>query len=143
MVETSGRTPAHFGDTGWSGFLDPLRHVASKVADFFSPSAEAAASKNDYEINIELPGVPESGINVSVDHGMLLVTGEKHFERKEEGKTYFFSERSYGKFQRSFRLPEDADQDKVDATYKDGVLCLRIAKKQVTDNMKKIEVRKL
>ncbi len=143
MVETSGRAPIQFGDTGWTGFFDPLRQMASRVADFFSPSAEAAASKDVYEINIELPGVPESGINVSMDHGTLLVTGEKHFEKKEEGKTYFFSERSYGKFQRSFRLPEDADQDKADATYKDGVLCLRIAKKKATDSTKKIEVRKL
>ncbi len=141
MVETSGRTPIHLGDNWWGGFFDPLRHVASKVADFFAPSAEAAASKDIYEINIELPGVVESDINVSVDRETLLVTGEKYFERNEEGKTYFFSERSYGKFQRSFRLPVDADHDKVEATFKDGVLCLRIAKKPVSDSVKKIEIR--
>jgi len=143
MVETSGRTPVHYGDSWWGNFADPLRHVASKVAEFFAPSAEATGNKDAYEISIELPGVAESDIEISVDHGTLLVAGEKHFERKEEGKSYFFSERSYGKFQRSFRLPADADQNKIDATYKDGVLHILVAKTHASETLKKIGIRKL
>lgn len=143
MVETSGRTPTHYGDNWWAGFFDPLRGIASRVADFFAPSAEAAGSESAYEINIELPGVAEADIHIEVDHGTLMVSGEKAFERTEEGKTYFFSERSYGRFQRSFRLPTDADQDKIDATYKDGVLGVRIAKKKAGAEARRIDIRKL
>lgn len=143
MVEQSGRTPTHYGDNWWAGFVDPLRSLASKVADFFAPSAEAAGDKDAYDINIELPGVAEKDIHVTVDHGTLMVSGEKAFVRTEEAKTYFFSERSYGRFQRSFRLPADADAETVDATYKDGVLTVRIAKKKTADGARKIEIRKL
>lgn len=141
MVESSGRTPLHYGDNWWSGFFDPLRQVAAKVADFFSPSAEAAGDKDAYEITLELPGVAHKDIDITVDHGTLLVSGEKQFERTEEGKTYFFSERSYGRFQRSFRLPADADQEKVDAACKDGVLTIRIAKKAAGSGSRTIEIR--
>ena len=130
MVESSGRVPLHSGEGWWTGVTDPLRQFTSKVADFFSPSAEAAGSEQYYEISIELPGVAEKDIDISVDHNTLSVVGEKKVERKEEGKTYFFTERSYGRFQRSFRLPSDADQDKIKATYKDGVLNLLVAKTQ-------------
>lgn len=143
MVESSGRTPTHYGDNWWGGFFDPLRQMASKVADFFAPSAEAAGDENTYEISIELPGVAEKDISVSIEHGTLMVSGEKHVQRTEEGKTYFFSERSYGRFQRSFRLPTDADQDKIDATYKDGVLCIKIAKKSAGAEARKIDIRKM
>ncbi|MDJ0969856.1 MAG: Hsp20/alpha crystallin family protein, partial [Kiloniellales bacterium] len=58
------------------------------------------------------------------------------------GRTYFFSEREYGAFQRSFRLPPDADGEKVDAEFRDGVLCLRIAKRSASQAAgRKIEVR--
>ena len=71
-----------------------------------------------------------------------MVRGEKRFERSETGRTYFFSEREYGAFQRSFRLPPDADGEKTDAEFKDGVLCLRIAKRAASQAVgKKIEVR--
>lgn len=143
MVEASGRAPTPYGDNWWTGFFDPLRNAATKVADFFSPSAEASGGMDAYEISVELPGVSENDITIAVDQGMLTVTGEKHFERKEEGRTYFFSERSYGRFQRSFRLPADADQEKIDATVKDGVLCIMVAKKTAADASKKIEIRKL
>jgi HSP20 family protein len=67
-------------------------------------------------------------INVDVHDGRLIVTGEKRTSRAEEGKSYYLSERAYGKFQRVFRLPSDADEGKISATIKDGVLYIKIAK---------------
>ena len=143
MVETSGRAPSQFGDIWASGVLDPLRTLTSKVADFFAPAAEASGATEHYEVDVELPGVAESDINIAVDHNVLMITGEKKHERKEEGRTFFFSERSYGRFQRSFRLPGDADQDKIDATHKDGVLTIRIAKTRPSKpGGRKIEIHK-
>jgi HSP20 family protein len=142
MVESSDRIPTQYGDNWWSGVVDPLRGLTSKVADFFAPSAEAADSKDAYDICIELPGVLEKDINVSVDHSTLTVSGEKNFEKTEEGKTYFFSERSYGRFQRSFRLPANADAEHIDACFKDGVLEILIAKKAANEDTRTIKVRK-
>lgn len=143
MTETSDRTPSHFKDNWWSGAFDPLRHLASQVADFFAPTAEAAGDKDAYEITVELPGVNEKDINITIDNGMLMVSGEKHLEKVEKGKSYFFSERRYGRFQRSFHLPTNADQDTIDATFKDGVLMIRIAKNTPDNNVKTIDVRRV
>ena len=128
MVESAGRSSSPFADIWSSSYLDPLRTLTSKVADFFAPAAEASGATEYYEVDIELPGVAESDINVTIDHNVLMITGEKKHERTEEGRTFFFSERSYGRFQRTFRLPADADQDKIHAIHKNGVLTVRIAK---------------
>lgn len=142
MVENSGRTPMHFGDAWWGNVMDPLRQFASKVADFFAPAAEASHTQDNYEICLELPGVPEDDISIRIDRNMLTVSGEKKFERQHKGRDFFFSEFSYGKFQRSFRLPEDADEDHVQATYTDGVLNITVPKKAVGHSGKKIEITK-
>ena len=70
------------------------------------------------------------------------IKGEKRSEREEKGRTYFFSEREYGAFQRSFRLPEDAQADDVTADFKDGVLTVKVPKAgPPPDRTKKIKVR--
>ncbi|MDH3692501.1 MAG: Hsp20/alpha crystallin family protein [Gammaproteobacteria bacterium] len=117
----------------WPSLMDPLRHAGERIADFFAPSTDASATDQNYEIDIELPGVPSENIDVAVHDGTLTVRGDKHSERTEEGRTFFFSERSYGAFQRSFRLPEDANTEKITAENKDGVLKLRIAKTAPAD----------
>ena len=83
-------------------------------------------------------------IDVAVHDGSLVVRGEKHSERKESGKTYFFSEREFGYFQRTFRLPPDADHQHIDAAYGDGVLNIKIAKRgPEKDGQKRIEIRQV
>lgn len=127
MVEKSDLSTA--AAPSWlSQMYAPLRWAGEKVAEFFSPSSEAATTDDYYEVSVELPGVSDEDINVEMHDGRLSVTGEKRTERQEEGKSYFFSERSYGRFQRVFRLPPDADEAKVSATHKDGLLVVRIAK---------------
>jgi HSP20 family protein len=112
----------------WPHFYEPLRNIGQKVADWFAPRSDASASAEAYEINVELPGVQPDDVEVSLDDNTLVVRGEKRFEREESGKTYFFSEREYGAFQRTFRLPPDADSESIDAAFSDGVLTLKIAK---------------
>jgi len=128
----------------WPNLYEPLRHIGEKVADWFAPKSEASALEDSYEINIELPGVKAEDIDISVQDNSLVVRGEKRVERHETGQSFYFSEREYGTFQRSFRLPPDADHDKVDAQFSDGVLRLRIAKQSVEKlEAKKIAVRKV
>ena len=112
----------------WPQVYEPLRHLGERIADWFAPRSEASTIKDCYEISIELPGVKVEDIDVSAHDNHLTVKGEKRAEREEVGRSYFFSEREYGAFQRTFRLPPDADQDNISADYRDGVLSLRVPK---------------
>lgn len=127
----------------WPNLYEPLRNIGQKVADWFAPRSEASAMGDFYEINVELPGVKAEDVDVSVHDNRITIRGEKKFERQETGRTFFFSELEYGAFQRTFKLPPDAESDKIDADFTDGVLCLKVGK---TDPEKatgrKISVRK-
>jgi HSP20 family protein len=129
---------------GWLPDLyEPLRNIGQRVADWFAPRSDAAALEDYYEINVELPGVKTEDVDVSTEDNSLVVRGEKRYEHEETGRTYFFSEREYGSFQRTFRLPPDADSDKIDAEFNDGILCLKIAKRTSSQTAaKKIAIRK-
>lgn len=113
----------------WPSVYEPLRQMSSRIADWFTPASEASSKTKSYEITIELPGVDPDDVEVSVQDGVLVLKGEKRSSREEEGDTYFFSERQYGAFSRSFRLPPDADGDAINADMKDGVLSVSIPKK--------------
>jgi HSP20 family protein len=106
----------------------PLRKLGEKVADWFAPKADAAMAEDFYEISLELPGVAGGDIDVSVQDGTLTIRGEKRFDHEESGRTYFFSEREFGAFQRSFRLPPDAAGDRVEASFRNGILTVTIPK---------------
>lgn len=126
----------------WPNLYEPLRGIGEKIADWFAPRSEASAVQDCYEISLELPGVKAEDINVSVENGQLTVKGEKRFAREEKGRTYFFSEREYGAFQRSFRLPPDAQADDVTADFTNGVLVLKVPKAgPPKERSKRIEIR--
>jgi HSP20 family protein len=113
----------------WPSLVDPFRQIGARISDWLSPASEASGGSDAYRVTLELPGVQERDIHVSIEGGTLSVKGEKRTERTEKGDTWFFSERQFGSFARSFRLPADADEDEVNATLKDGVLTLVIARK--------------
>ncbi|MEO1204781.1 MAG: Hsp20/alpha crystallin family protein [Pseudomonadota bacterium] len=126
----------------WPEFYQPLRSVSQKLADWIAPRSDASANSDCYEINVELPGVSPDDIDIAVHDNSLVVKGEKRSERVEDGADFYFSEREYGAFHRTFRLPPDADADDVDANYANGVLCLKIAKRQpVQSQGRKVEIR--
>jgi len=127
----------------WPDLYQPLRSIGQKVADWVAPRSDALALEDCYEINVELPGVQTKDVDVSVHDNNLVIRGEKRTEHEEKGRNYFFSEREYGSFQRTFRLPPDADADNIDAAFSDGVLCVKIAKRAPSETAgKKIDVRK-
>jgi len=129
---------------GWLPDLyEPLRNIGQRLADWFAPRSDASALEDYYEINVELPGVKTEDVDVSTEDNSLVVRGEKRYEHEETGRTYFFSEREYGAFQRTFRLPPDADSDRIDAEFNDGILRLKIAKRTSSQTAaKKIAIRK-
>ena len=93
----------------WPSLADPFRAMGSRLAEWIAPASEASGDDNAYRISIELPGVEEKDIALSAENGIVTLKGEKKTEREEKGETWFFSERQYGAFSRSFRLPPDAD----------------------------------
>ncbi len=112
----------------WPSLYEPLRQAGTRVSEWLAPASEASGSEDTYRISVELPGVAEGDIDLSVHGGVVTLKGEKQTEREEKGETWFFSERQYGSFSRSFRLPPDADAGSVDAHLKDGVLTITIPK---------------
>ena len=113
----------------WPSLYDPFRQAGSRLAEWIAPASEASVKGDAYRIAVELPGVAEEDIDLSVHDGVMTLKGEKRTEREDEGETWFFSERSYGAFSRSFRLPPDADEGAVEADLKDGVLTVTVPKK--------------
>jgi len=113
----------------WPNIYAPLRNLGARVADWLSPASDAKSADDSYHISMELPGVAESDIEVVIEGGALTVRGEKKTSREEKGETWFFSERQYGAFSRSFRLPPDASEADISADLKDGVLSLTIPRK--------------
>ncbi|MET4700973.1 HSP20 family protein [Constrictibacter sp. MBR-5] len=93
------------------------------------PTVDVVERDGEYCITAELPGSEEKDIDVSLAEGILTVKGEKKQEREEKKDSYYVSERRYGSFQRSFRVPDDADADGIAATFKNGVLTLTLPKK--------------
>ena len=112
----------------WPSLADPFRTFGSRLAEWVAPASEASGDDNAYRITIELPGVEEKDIALSAENGIVTLKGEKKTEREEKGETWFFSERQYGAFSRSFRLPPDADEGRVKADLKNGVLTVTVPK---------------
>ena len=106
----------------------------------WSPVADIEETDKNYMIRAELPGLDKDKVKVSVEDGVLMLSGERNLERKVEGKTFHRVERSNGTFSRSFTLPEDADAKKVNANYRDGLLEISVTKREDV-KPKAIEVR--
>ncbi len=98
-----------------------------RVADW-SPSADITETDTAYLIKAEIPGVQKEDVKVTVQDGMLTMQGERKMDKEENGKKFHRIERSYGSFVRSFRIPDDADENSVKAAFKDGMLNVTLAK---------------
>lgn len=93
-----------------------------------APAVDIVEKEHGYEITAELPGMDLSNIGVKFSKGALTIKGEKKEEKEREGKDYFVSERRWGSFQRSFRVPEGIDEDKIEASFSNGVLTIVLPK---------------
>ena len=108
--------------TGTEPTRDPLT-----VFDW-APTVDIIESSEDFQIKADLPEVKKEDVKVSVDAGVLRIEGERKQEKEEKGKKYHRTERSYGSFLRTFTLPDNIDESKIAASFKDGVLNVRLQK---------------
>jgi HSP20 family protein len=104
------------------------------------PAVDIIEDDKEYLIKVELPEVPKDAVKVTVEGGTLTISGERKAEKEEKGRKVHRVERYYGRFERSFSIPDDAEESKVNAEFKDGVLKVHLAKSEKA-RPKQIEVK--
>lgn len=116
----------------------PFRTVGE--AGEWAPSLDVSETGKEVIVKAELPGLDPKEIDISIRGDMLTIRGERKKEEEKKGENYHRIERSYGTFSRSVRLPTEVDSDKVNATYKDGILKVEMAKTKAAA-AKKIDIK--
>jgi HSP20 family protein len=96
----------------------------------WAPAVDVVESENHLTFTVDLPGMKQEDIEVHLENGTLTIKGQRKFEQEENEKGYHRIERSYGSFSRAFSLPDTVDTEKVNASYKDGVLSVKVAKRE-------------
>jgi HSP20 family protein len=105
-------------------------HDSGLLDRVWSPAVDIFDSKDNLMVKADIPGLSKDDIDVSVQGDMLIIKGEKKKEHEVKEKDYVRTERFYGSFHRAIRLPSEIQADKVDATYKNGVLELILPKSE-------------
>jgi HSP20 family protein len=111
-----------------------------KLADW-SPLVDITENDHEYLFKADLPEVKKEDVKVTVENGMLTISGERKVEREEKNTKFHRIERSFGRFLRTFTIPEDADASKIAADFKDGVLRVHLPKSAAAKKPKPIEVK--
>jgi HSP20 family protein len=104
------------------------------------PSMNVREDNDNFNISVELPGLSKDDVNLTLKDGTLTIEGERKQEEEKEGGNYHRVERRYGKFLRSFKLPMHVQDDKIEATFKDGILNIMLPKAEEV-KPKQIEVK--
>jgi len=110
----------HKVENSWTGRND--------VVGMFGPSTDVTETDKSIDVSVELPGMTEDDIDISLSGDAITIRGEKKIEHEENRKGVYMSERSYGSFYRTVPLPAGVDPDKADATFKNGVLKVSLPK---------------
>lgn len=95
---------------------------------WMAPDVDVSDNPKAYEISAELAGIAPSDLEVAVRNGRIIIKGEKHERSEERDKDYYVKERRFGSFERAFDLPDDVDQDRIEASYNNGVLVITLPK---------------
>jgi len=98
----------------------------------WAPRVDIAETDKEFSIKAEIPEVKKEDVKVTVDNGILTIRGERKQEKEEKDKKFHRVERFYGSFTRSFTLPDNVDESKIEASFKDGMLNLTVLKTEGT-----------
>lgn len=103
----------------------------SNVSRRFSPTCDIQEAKGHYLVSIDMPGMKKDDLKIEVNDGILSISGERHSSfSSNEGDSYIRREKSYGKFQRTFSLPQSVNETEIEANFQDGVLNIAIPKQE-------------
>ncbi|EAR09951.1 Hsp20/alpha crystallin family protein [Reinekea blandensis] len=122
------------------GLMDETRRLTDQLPAF-KPNLDVSGSDDQYEITLDLPGMKQDDIDIEVHNRTLTIKGETESKSEQDDRKYYCVERSYGSFQRTLALPEDASADDIQASMKDGVLTLKVPRVALAkDDVKRIEI---
>ncbi len=127
---------------GSRSFAPPTSQGGGAAATF-NASMDVSETDKEVRVCVELPGVDEKDIDVSLENDQLTIGGEKKFEQEkgDEKTNYHFVERGYGRFQRALRLPFQANPDEVKATFHNGVLTVTVPKSAEQSRSRRIQIQ--
>lgn len=138
---TRRRRGRDWWDSFFESALEPWFRESEGFGDErFVPAVDIRETDDKYLIEAELPGIKKEDVHIEVKDGVLTIRGErKHEEEKKEGN-YTRIERAYGQFQRTFTLPVNVEEEKIDAAFKDGILTVELPKGEKA-KPKQIEIK--
>jgi HSP20 family protein len=106
------------------------------------PSLDLSSTDTEYTVSVEIPGVRQKDVSLELVQDTLIIRGEKKQKKEEKNKNFYRLERSYGSFQRTLSLPEDASKDEIKADFKNGVLNIEIPRLETQEGRgKQIEIK--
>lgn len=118
----------------------PSSFQGQAVPTSLSPSVDVHEDDKTLTVSVEMPGLAEKDIEVSITNESLVVRGEKKSERDDKEGDYHIAERSFGQFERRLRLPDYVDADNADAHYRNGVLTITFPKRAEESRSRKISI---
>jgi len=122
----------------WPGNVFSQR-LAEDLKNSWVPPIDVQETEEAYLFTAELPGMSKDDVSITLEDNLLTLSGERSLKEKEEGENFHRVERAYGSFSRSFSLPSQVDSSKVEASFKDGLLTVEIAKAEQA-KPRKIEI---
>lgn len=125
-------------DRLWDSFFERGIRRKHEEGSTWLPALDVSETKNDLVVKAEVPGMDPKDIDISLSDGILTIKGEKKQEKEEKEEDYHLIERSYGAFTRSLQLPKGIQSDKIQATYKNGILKVVLPK---SEEAKKKEIK--
>lgn len=131
--------PALMNDTWLTDFFDNNRFFDADWMKRFQeiPAVNVVEKNNLFEIELAAPGLKKDDFKITVENGVLTILAEKEEEKEVTEKNFTRREFNYENFTRSFTLPENVNEEKVDAHYENGILQLKIAKKEIVAEKKR------
>jgi HSP20 family protein len=106
------------------------RDEALTTSGAFVPPVDIYEDQHGIQLKLEVPGIDQKDLNINVENNILTVSGERKFEQEQKEENFHRIERRYGSFIRSFTLPNTVDTEKITADYNNGVLSIRLVKRE-------------
>jgi len=122
-----------------SFFNDGLGKFERNV--FFTPRVDVLEKTNQFEVHLALPGLKKEEINISIEKNTMTVSGERKLKNENKEDKFHMVENFYGKFSRSFTLPENIDTTKIEGAFEDGMLSVILPKVELKQNTTKVVIK--
>jgi HSP20 family protein len=122
-----------------SFFNDGLGKFERNV--FFTPRVDVLEKQNQFEVHLALPGLKKEEINIAVEKNTMTISGERKLKNEDKDDKFHMVENFYGKFSRSFTLPENIDITKIEGTFEDGMLRIVLPKAELKQHTTKVAIK--